>query len=178
MSEIDPAGIIQGNSAVKPDGKPDKLSIIAWSGDLDRLWPTMILSTTAAASGMESVVFFTFWGLFALVRDGVRITGDNWMQKMLAVMNRPGLGHAKLSKMNFAGAGPMMLRSLARQYKTANPKELLELAGEMGVRLIPCQMTMDLLGLKGEHLIDGLEAPVGAATALLEMKEASVQLFI
>jgi peroxiredoxin family protein len=163
-----------GNGA----GKVDKLTIIACSGDLDRVWPTLILSTTAAACGMQAVVFFTFWGLFALVKDDVRITGANWMQKMLAVVNPPGVSRAKLSKLNMAGAGPTMMKKMARDYKTASPKELLDLAGEMGVRLIPCQMTMDLLGLKKEHLIDGLEEPVGAATALLEMKDASVQLFI
>jgi peroxiredoxin family protein len=164
-----------GNGAVE---KVDKLTIIACSGDLDRVWPTLILSTTAAACGMQAVVFFTFWGLFALVKDDVRITGTNWMQKMLAVMNPPGVSRAKLSKLNMAGAGPVMMKKMARDYKTASPKELLELAGEMGVRLIPCQMTMDLLGLNQEHLIDGLEEPVGAATALLEMKDAAVSLFI
>jgi len=164
-----------GNGSVE---KTDKITIIACSGDLDRIWPTLILSTTAAACGMQAVVFFTFWGLFALVKDDVRITGSNWMQKMLAVMNPPGVSRAKLSKLNMAGAGPMMMKKMARDYKTASPKELLDLAGEMGVRLIPCQMTMDLLGLKKEHLIDGLEEPVGSATALLEMKDASVQLFI
>jgi peroxiredoxin family protein len=164
-----------GNGAAE---KVDKLTIIACSGDLDRIWPTLILSTTAAACGMQAVVFFTFWGLFALVKDDVRITGTNWMQRMLAVMNPPGVSRAKLSKLNMAGAGPVLMKKMARDYKTASPKELLDLAGEMGVRLIPCQMTMDLLGLKKEHLIDGLEEPVGAATALLEMKEASVQLFI
>jgi peroxiredoxin family protein len=163
------------NGAVE---KIDKLTIIACSGDLDRIWPSLILSTTAAACGMQTVVFFTFWGLFALVKDDVRITGTNWMQKMLAVMNPPGVSRAKLSKLNMAGAGPMMMKKMASDYKTASPKELLELAGEMGVRLIPCQMTMDLLGLKKEHLIDGLEEPVGAATALLEMKDAAVSLFI
>jgi peroxiredoxin family protein len=156
----------------------EKLTIIACSGDLDRIWPTLILSTTAAACGMEAAVFFTFWGLFALVKDGVRITGENWMQMMLSVVNAPGAGKAKLSKLNFAGAGPFMMKKLARDYKTPNPKELLELAREMGVRLIPCQMTMELLGLSKDDLIEGLEPPIGAASPLLEMKEASVSLFI
>lgn len=158
--------------------KKNKLTIIAWSGDLDRIWPTLILSTTAAASAMESVVFFTFWGLFTLVREDVRVTGDNWMQKMLSVMNPGSAAKAKLSKLNFAGAGPMMMRSLAKDYKTPAPDELLTLAKDLGVRLIPCQMTMDLLGLTQADLIDGLEEPIGAATALLEMKEAAVSLFI
>ena len=86
--------------------RKNKLSIIAWGGDLDRIWPTLILSTTAAASGMEASVFFTFWGLFAIVKPGVRITGENWMQKMMSVMNPGSAQKAKLSRYHFAGAGP------------------------------------------------------------------------
>lgn len=167
-----------GNGNPNGLGKENKITIIAWGGDLDRIWPTLILSTTAAASGMEASVFFTFWGLFALVKPGVRITGDNWMQKMLSVVNPGTPAKAKLSKVNFAGAGPFMMKKLAKDYKTPNPTELLEMARDMGVRLIPCQMTMDLLGLSREDLLDGLEEPIGAATALLEMKQASIQLFI
>ena len=158
--------------------KKNKLTIIAWGGNLDQIWPTTILATTAAASGMESSVFFTFWGLFAIVKPEVRITGDNWMQKMMSVMNPGSAQKAKLSKLNFAGAGPFMMRKLAEDYKTPDPTALLEMAQDMGVRLIPCQMTMDLLGLKREDLIDGLEEPIGAATALAEMRDAAVSLFI
>jgi peroxiredoxin family protein len=161
------------------NGKPSKITIIAWSGDLDRIWPTLILATTAVASGMQATVFFTFWGLFALVKpEHARKTGFNWMQRMLAIYNPGSVQKAKLSKMNFAGIGPKMLAKLARDYKTPHPTELLEMARDMGVNLVPCQMTMDMLGLKREHLLDGLPEPIGAATALLEMKEADIQLFI
>jgi len=154
-----------------------RLVIFAWSGDLDRMWPTLILATTSAAMGQETTVFFTFWGLFPLVKNDVRITGENWMQKMMSAVNRGGTDHLKLSKMNFAGAGRGMMMKLARDNKVASPTELMELAQEMGVRLIPCQMTMDLLGLRREDLIDGLEEPAGATTALLEAKGATT-LFI
>lgn len=127
---------------------------------------------------MQATVFFTFWGLFTLVRPGVRITGDNWMQRMLSVMNPGNPAKAKLSRYNFAGAGPGMMKKLAKDRKAPIPSELLEMAQDMGVRLVPCQMTMDLLGLKPEDMIDGLEEPIGAATALLEMKKSSIQLFI
>ena len=158
--------------------KSNKLTIVAWGGDLDRIWPTTILATTAAASGMQSMVFFTFWGLFAIVKPGVRITGDNWMQKMMSLMNPGSAEKAKLSRYHFAGAGPAMFKKLAEEHKVARPEELIALARELGVRLIPCQMTMDLLGLKREDLIEGVEEPIGAATAILEMKEAAVSLFI
>src|ERR1051326_6616105 len=142
----------------------EKLVIFAWSGELDKLWPTLILATTGAAMGKETTVFFTFWGLFPLVKDEVRITGENWMQKMLSVMNRGGAPHLKLSKMHFAGAGDAMMMHLAKEHHVASPPELMALAREMGVRLVPCQMTMDLLGLTRDDLIDGLEEPAGATT--------------
>jgi peroxiredoxin family protein len=158
--------------------KENKLTIIAWGGDLDRIWPTTILATTAAASGMESMVFFTFWGLFAIVKPDVRVTGENWMQKAMSLMNPGSAQKAKLSRYHFAGAGPAMFKKLADEHSVAKPDELIAIARDLGVRLVPCQMTMDLLGLKREDLIDGLEEPIGAATAILEMKEAAVSLFI
>ena len=158
--------------------KKNKLTIIAWGGDLDRIWPTTILATTAAASGMEASVFFTFWGLFAIVRPGVRITGVNWMQRMMSAMNPGSAEKAKLSRYQFAGAGPRMMKKLAAEHQVANPETLIQTAQDLGVRLIPCQMTMDLMGLSREDLLDGLEEPIGAATAIREMRDAAVSLFI
>jgi peroxiredoxin family protein len=157
--------------------KHNKMVIIAWSGELDKVWPQMILATTAAAMGMQTTIFFTFWGLFSLVKTDVGLTGDNWMQKMVAMMDRPGMEHLGLSKMNFAGAGPKMMKHLAKEHDVASPVELLEIARDLGVRMVPCQMTMDLLGLKREDMIDGLDDPAGAATMLMEAQEA-ITLFI
>ena len=157
---------------------PEKMTIIAFSGDLDKLWPTMILSSTGAAYGMDVTVFFTFWGLFPLVRDDVRITGDNAMTKMLSVMNPPGFSRAKLSKLNMGGAGKWMMRKLAGQHNVAPPEELFAICQEMGVKLWPCQMTMDLLGIRPDQLRPGLGDPAGAATALSEMSRSQIQLFI
>ena len=153
------------------------LVIFAWSGELDRIWPTLILANTAAALGKPVTVFFTFWGLFPLVKDDRGITGKNWMQKMLAFMNRGGLSHMKLSKMNFMGMGPSMMRTLAKGYKVSSPQELLDTARDMGVRLVPCQMTMDLMGLTKDDLIEGLDEPAGATTALVAA-EGATTLFI
>ena len=158
-----------------PDAVPDPgaMTIICWSGDLDRVWPQMILATTGAAYGMQVTLFFTFWGLFTLKRPEVRITGDNWMTKMLGAFNQENLSH-----LNFAGTGPKMMRSIAGQHKVAPPEELLDIATQLGVRLWPCQMTMDLMGLKQQDLIDGLGDPVGAAAAVAEMQQSSINLFI
>jgi len=155
-----------------------KMTLIAWSGDLDKAWPTLILATTAAANGVDVAVFFTFWGLRILQRNDKRTTGTNWKQKALSLMKRGGSDHLGLSKLNFAGAGPVLMRQLAKQYKVAEPTELLELSQQLGVKLWPCQMTMDLMGLKREDLIDGLEETVGATTAIQRMSESDIQLFI
>src|SRR3954452_15634617 len=145
---------------------PNLVTLIAFSGDLDRIWPTTILATTAAAGGMDVAVFFTFWGLYSLVKEEKRITGDNWMTKGLSLMNRGSAEHAGLSKLNFGGAGPLMMRKLAKEHGVAMPEELMEMAQDLDVKLWPCQMTMDLMGLKREDMIDGLDEPAGAATAL------------
>ena len=165
------------------EGADKKLVIFAWSGDLDKVWPQLILATTGAAMGMQTTVFFTFWGLFPLLKNDKahgrarRLTGENWMQKMLSSMNHGGTDHLKLSKMNFGGMGPRMMGKLADDHKMASPTALMEMAREMGVHLVPCQMTMDLIGLSNEDLIEGLDPPAGATSALLEAQDA-ITLFI
>ena len=158
--------------------KPKDFLIIDYSGDLEKVWATMILASTSAAMGVKTSVFVTFWGLQVFVKDSRRITGENWMQKMMSAMQRPGISHRKLSKMNFLGMGPWMMGSLAKRYGVANPKELLETAQTLNVEFIPCQMTMDMFGLKQDDLIDGMGEPAGAATAIEIMTEANASLFI
>ena len=154
------------------------LLIIDYSGDLEKVWATLILASTSAAMGVRTRVFVTFWGLQVFVKDSRRITGKNWMQKMLSAMQRPGISHRKLSKMDFFGMGPWMMGKLAKQYGVASPKELLEAAQVMGVEFIPCQMTMDMFGLKPEDMIEGMSEPAGAATVIGLMTENSTPLFI
>jgi peroxiredoxin family protein len=165
-------------TAIDQVAKTKELVIVDWSGDLDKVWPVLILSSTAAASGVRCRVFVTFWGLLPFVKDEKRIVGDNWMQKMLTLMQRPGIDHLKLSKMNFFGMGPWMMGSLRKQYGVASPRELLEAATAMGVEFIPCQMTMDMFGLTRADLIDEMGEPAGAATAIEIMTEADASLFI
>lgn len=165
-------------AAVDGEVKTKQLVIVNWSGELDRVWPTLILSSTAAASGVGCKVFVTFWGLLPFVKDGVRITGENTMQRMLSFMQRPGIDHLKLSKMNFMGMGPWMMGTLSRKYNVAGPRELLEAAQALGVEFIPCQMSMDMFGLTKDDLIDGMAEPAGAATAIELMTEANASLFI
>jgi len=156
-----------------------QLVIINWSSEYDRMMPTLIMASTAAASGLRCSVFITFWGLLPFVEDQRRITGDNWMQKMLSAMQRPGIHHLKMSKMNFMGMGPWMIGQLSEKYNVSSPAELLEAAQMLGVEFIPCQMTMDMFGLKREDMIDGLGEPAGAATVIELMTQPNTaSLFI
>lgn len=155
------------------DTEPGRMTLICWSGDLDRVWPQLILATTGAAYGMTVTMFFTFWGLFTLKKPEVRITGDNWMTKTLGLFNQENLSH-----LNFAGAGPRMMRTIADQNKVAPPEELMGVARELGARIWPCQMTMDLMGLSYDDLVDGIGEPVGAAAAVAEMQKSQINLFI
>jgi len=167
-------------AALAPEGevKTRDFLIIAYSGELEKVWATMILASTSAAMGVRTRVFVTFWGLQVFVKDSKRITGENAMQKMMSGMQRPGVSHRKLSKMNFLGMGPWMMRRLAKQYGVASPKELLEAAQALGVEFIPCQMTMDMFGLKPEDMIDGMGEPAGAATVIGLLTDNSTPLFI
>ena len=173
-----PATLPEPAAEHQEETKPHGLAFICYSGDLEKTWAALILASTAGAMAMPTKVFVTFWGLQTFVRPERRITGENWMQKMMSLMSRPGIAHRKLSKMNFLGMGPWMMRKLAKQYNVASPAELLEMAQLLGVEFIPCQMTMDMFGIKREDLIDGMGEPVGAATYLGFVAEGASPIFI
>ncbi len=156
----------------------EKMVIIAASGDLDKAWPVLILATTGAAYGMDVTVFFTFWGLSILKKPGRGITGEDWRQKMMSAFHKGTPDGLHLSKLHFGGLGPTMMKSLAEDKHVASVQELLDLSKELGVKLWPCQMTMDLMGLTNDDLIDGLDKPTGAGSAISLMKQSSIQLFI
>jgi peroxiredoxin family protein len=178
IADVEGAPESAAEAAIEKVVRTKELVIVNWSGELDKIWPVLILSSTAAASGVRCKVFVTFWGLLPFVKDQKRIVGENWMQKMLTLMQRPGIDHLKLSKMNFLGMGPWMMGVLRKKYNVASPRALLEAATALGVEFVPCQMTMDMFGLKREDLIDEMGEPAGAATAIEMMTEADASLFI
>jgi peroxiredoxin family protein len=178
VTPITPVPTAEPEPQKTPAAQLHDILIIAYSGELEKTWAAMLLASTAGAMGIKTKVFVTFWALQTFVKDSKRLTGQNWMQKMLSVMQRPGISHRKLSKMNFFGMGPWMIGRLAKQYKDATPKELLEIAQSLGVEFIPCQMTMELFGLTRDDLIDGMGDPVGAATVIGLMNDGWSPLFI
>ena len=169
-----------GPGAEPPSGTDEqkRMAIVCWSNDLDRVWPVMILATTGAASGLEVDVFFTFWGLRVLQKNDQRVTGNNWVQKAESLVDRGGSDHLKLSKIHFGGMGTSMIKMLAKEHKVASVTELMQMAIDMGVRLHPCQMTMDLYGLAPSDFVDGVQPVLGAASFIDMAARADIQLFI
>ena len=157
----------------------NKISLIVFSGDLDKLLAALIISTGAVASGMKARLFFTFWGTAALRDPKKTAEGKNFMSKMFGFMLPKGAGRVKLSKMNMAGMGSSMMKMLMKQKKVASLEEMLTLAGQMGVEICICQMSMDLMGFKREEMIDYPNMKVcGVAAFLAEAQTSRVQLFI
>jgi peroxiredoxin family protein len=160
-------------------GPKKKLSMVVFSGDLDKHIASMIIATGAAAMGMEVVMFYTFWGTAALRDPGKRVAGKSLVERMFGMMLPRGRDKTKLSKMHMAGAGTAMIKALMKKKNVASLGEMFEIAGQLGVKIVICEMSMDLMGFKLGEMIDypGLSVG-GVATFLADAGESAVQLFI
>jgi peroxiredoxin family protein len=157
--------------------RTDKKTLIVFSGDFDKVMAAFIIANGAAAMGDEVTMFFTFWGLNVL-RKAKRVkVKKNFLQAMFGMMMPRGVGRLGLSKMNFAGMGAMMMKKVMKGQNVSSLEELLAIAKEQGIKLVACTMSMDVMGLREEELIDGLEF-AGVASYLGEADEANVNLFI
>lgn len=154
----------------------DRVAMVVFSGDLDKAIAAFIIATGAAAMGMEVSLFFTFWGLNAVKKQKV-FNGKNVLEQGFTAMLPGGLGQLGLSQMNFFGMGAQLIRKLMKDHDVSSPEELLGLARELGVRMVVCDMSRELLGIHDEELIDGLETG-GVATFLGDAARAKVTLFI
>jgi len=164
------------------DGKPEdsaprKATIVVFAGSLDKVMAAFIIATTAAAMGIQTTMFFTFWGLSALKKDGPAECKRNWMQKMLAMMLPKRAASLPLSQLNMGGMGATMLKQIMAEKKLASLPELIEAAQDLDVRMIACQMSMDAMGICKDELMDGIEI-AGAATYVGEAKDSQINLFI
>jgi peroxiredoxin family protein len=160
-------------------GPKKKLAMIVFSGDLDKHIASMIIATGAAAMGMEVVIFYTFWGTAALRDPKKKVKGKDLLSKMFGIMLPKGRNKTTLSQMHMAGAGTAMIKYLMKKKSVASLDELFETAGALGVRIVICEMSMDLMGMKVEEMIDYPNMSIGGvATFLAEAGESAVQLFL
>jgi len=154
----------------------NRVTMVVFSGDLDRVMAALVIATGAASMGMEVSMFFTFWGLSVLKKER-RMTGKNMLEKAFSAMTPAGIGGLGVSKMNFAGAGALMLRKMMKDKDVASVEELFAMGREMGVRIVACTMSMDVMGVQESELLAGLEFG-GVATYLGDAADSKVTLFI
>ncbi|WP_440970978.1 DsrE/DsrF/DrsH-like family protein [Peribacillus frigoritolerans] len=154
-----------------------KTTIILFSGDYDKAMAAYIIANGAAAYDHEVTIFHTFWGLNALRKDEPISLKKGFLEKIFAKMMPRGSDKMGLSNMNFAGMGPKMIKHVMKKHNAMSLPNLIELAQEQEITLIACTMTMDLLGLQQEELLDGIEY-AGVAAYLAEAEDGNVNLFI
>ncbi|MDY0274434.1 MAG: DsrE/DsrF/DrsH-like family protein [Desulfomicrobium sp.] len=160
-------------------GQEDKLSMILFSGDLDKALAAFIIATGAVAMGLEVVIFLTFWGTPLFRKSEGRALGKDLMSKMFGWMLPKGAAKASLSQMHMAGAGTQMLKTLMTKKNVASLAEMITLAGQLGVKVYICEMSMNLMGFRREEMIAYPELQyAGVATFLAEAKKSKIQLFI
>ncbi|MGM9760567.1 MAG: DsrE/DsrF/DrsH-like family protein [Parabacteroides sp.] len=154
-----------------------KLSLIAFSGDFDKLTAVFTLATGAAAVGYEVNIFFTFWGLDAIKQQpGRAFVGGNWLTKLFGFL-MGGLYVAPTSRFNFLGMGPKIFRYLMRKNNVATLEELVEAAKALGIHMYACEMAMHVLGLQKDDFIHEVEDVLGVAT-FLRISEGGQTMFI
>lgn len=156
----------------------ERVSIIVFSGDLDKCLASFIIATGAAASGMLVDMFFTFWGLSALRKERVKIKGKSLIEKIFGMMLPRGANKLALSKMHMMGIGTNMMKDVMKKKKIVSLPELIDIANQLGVNLYACEMSMNVMGLKREELIDSIKDVVGVATYLEHASKAKITLFI
>jgi peroxiredoxin family protein len=152
-------------------------NIILFSGDYDKAMAAYIIANGAAAYDHKVTIFHTFWGLNALRKDELVPVKKNFIEKMFGKMMPRGADKMGLSKMNFAGMGPKMIKRVIKKHNAMSLPQLIEMAKEQDINLVACQMTVDLLGLKQEEIIDGVEF-AGVAAYLANAENGNVNLFI
>lgn len=154
----------------------DRVTLVVFSGDLDRILAAFVIATGAAAMGQQVSMFFTFWGLGVLKKD-CQLAGKTLFQKMMALMSPASSRSLPVSKMNYFGVGAKMLRSMMKKQNVSSLEEMISLARELGVRMISCEMSRDVMGIKESELVDGLECG-GVASFLADSLKSRTSLFI
>ena len=155
--------------------EPQKSVIMLMSGDFDHAFAAFTLASTAAAMGIETTIFFTFWGIKAIEKGN--FTGKGLFGRMVGVLNRGGINRIGPSKFNFGGIGRWMFKKMMRDQNVTALPELRQQCIDLGVKFLVCLTSMDVMEITLEDLLPGVE-PAGAATVMAEAQQAQSQWFI
>jgi NADPH-dependent 2,4-dienoyl-CoA reductase/sulfur reductase-like enzyme/peroxiredoxin family protein/TusA-related sulfurtransferase/rhodanese-related sulfurtransferase len=169
-------GAPQAAPAAEPAGSRNK-TMVVFSGDFDKAMAAFIIANGAASMGSKVTMFFTFWGLNILRRPEVVPVRKNLIERMFGWMMPCGADKLALSKMNMGGMGLVMIKGIMRRKNVTSLPDLIASARKAGVRLVACSMSMDLMGIKRQELIDEVEEG-GVAMYLDSAEASSVNLFI
>ncbi len=160
------------------EARPERVTLVVLSGDMDRVMAAFIIATGAASMGMRVTMFFTFWGLNAIRRPEAPNKATGWLRRMFGAINKGGAGTLPLSRFHFWGLGTRAMKLVMKQNRMPGVPELMEMAKDLGVQFIACTTTLGLMGITKDTLIDGVDQFAGVSTYLAEAKDAQVNLFI
>jgi len=158
------------------DNSTDGTTIIVFSGDMDKVMAAFNIAIGAAALGKETNMFFTFWGLKAIQKGN--LTGNSFFGKMMGLLNRGGIERIGPSRFNFWGMGRWMFNQMMKMHKITPIAELRQTAIDLGVKLLPCQMSMEVMEIKKEDFINEVQPACGVATMLEMAYRSKATLFI
>jgi peroxiredoxin family protein len=169
--------IDQAIAEVRERTVDDRATLVVFSSDLDKAIAAMVIATGAAAAGLQTSLFFTFWGLSLLKKKGAARPKHGIKEKMFTLMTPSSSESLGVSKMNYFGMGSKMLRSMMKDKDIASLEELIEMARDLDVKMIACTMSMDAMGIEKEELVSGLEYG-GVAAYMADAASSRVTLFI
>ncbi|OQB95945.1 MAG: Coenzyme A disulfide reductase [Spirochaetes bacterium ADurb.Bin110] len=175
MADAQTAAAMRGASFIQMT--PKGATIIVFSNDFDRALASFVLANGAAAAGKDVTMFFTFWGLSVIRKPDAPSVAKDFMGKMFGMMLPKHAGGLSLSHMNFGGIGPKLMKSRMKSKKIDMLETMMAQARQAGVHFIACQMSMDIMGVKREELLDGVVVG-GVATYMGAASEGNVNLFI
>jgi len=156
----------------------EKMTLILFSGEMDKALAAFNIALGGAASGMDVTIFFTFWGLNVIKKNEGGIKSRGVMRNMLNFMNRGGAKRLPLSKFHMMGMGKSMMQGLMKDINFPQVDELMLTAKELGVKFIACTTTMGMMGIGKDAFITGVDSYAGVATYIAEARQSKINLFI
>jgi peroxiredoxin family protein len=156
----------------------EKLTLVVFSGELDKALAAFIIATTGASMGMDVTMFFTFWGLNIIKKNEGSIKSPGFKKKMFGILNRGGTRRLKLSKFHMFGLGTWMMKKVMKESNYPSIDEFIAMAHQMGIKMIPCSTTCGIFGLPEEAFRSEAEGLAGAAYFLNVARQSKATLFI